>query len=185
MQIFDIIDPSHRELMQERELERSGSTSIPQRYEIRIRRKDGAVRWVEFTSGWIKYQGMPVRLGTAVDITDRKQGEEKLRLLASELSLTEERERRRMASYLHDVIGQTLGLCKIKLRGIQRSASPQGSNSGLQELLELIAQSINNTQTLTCDLCPPILYELSFGADRVRMTKSAYYGSIVRSAPEV
>ena len=78
--------------------------------------------------------------------------------------MTEERERRRMASYLHDVIGQTLAMCKLKIRSLQRSAVPDASEKALQELRELIEQSIHNTQSLTFELCPPILYELNLEA---------------------
>lgn len=163
-EIFDIIDPSDREMMRERELGRSGITSVPHRYEIKLVTKAGVVRWVDFTSGWITFQGMPLRLGTAFDITDRKQAEEKLRLLASELSLTEERERRRMAVYLHDVIGQTLAMCKIKIRSLQRSPSVADAEKSLNEARELVEQSIRDTQSLTFELCPPILYELRFEA---------------------
>lgn len=162
LRLADLVEPADWETMKKHELDGTGSTSAPHRYEVRVRRKDGSSRWADLSSGWIKFQGTPVRLATAVDITERKQAEEKLRLLASELSLTEERERRRMASYLHDVIGQTLALCKLKIRGLQRSGASPGS--ALQELRDLIDQSIHNTQSLTFELCPPILYELSFEA---------------------
>ena len=56
------------------------------------------------------------------DITQRKKTEqkllddqEKLRSLSNELLLTEEQERRRIATDLHDSIGQTLAISKIKL----------------------------------------------------------------------
>ena len=62
------------------------------------------------------------------DITDRKKAEEDIRTyqeqlqsLASELSLTEERERRRLATDLHDHIGQALAISKIKLGVLQKS----------------------------------------------------------------
>jgi len=76
--------------------------------------------------------------------------------------MTEERERRRMATYLHDVIGQTLALCKLKVRGIQKFDAVHAAEVHLDELRELIEQSIHQTQELTFELCPPILYELSF-----------------------
>jgi PAS domain S-box-containing protein len=159
--INDIVHASDRELVASHEIAPSGDPSTHQRYECRIVTKPGEVRWVDFASDRIDFQGMSVRLGTASDITERKLIEQKLRLLTSELSITEERERRRMASYLHDVIGQTLTLCKLKIRSIQRSTSSDSSERTLQELRELIEQSITNTQSLTFELCPPILYELN------------------------
>jgi len=64
---------------------------------------------------------MMQRSSTAIDITERKKTEkelranqEKLRLLASQMSLIEEKERRRIAIELHDSIGQSLALAKLK-----------------------------------------------------------------------
>jgi signal transduction histidine kinase len=119
---------------------------------------------VDFSAGWITFEGIRMQLGTATDIGERKHAEEKLRLLASELSLTEERERRRMAVYLHDVIGQSLAMCKIKIRTLQRSFSVPDAEMALKEARELVEQSIRDTQSLTFELCPPILYELRFEA---------------------
>jgi PAS domain S-box-containing protein len=42
-------------------------------------RKSGEERWVDFTAGMIDFEGQPSALGTAYDITERKQAEEALR----------------------------------------------------------------------------------------------------------
>jgi len=104
------------------------------------------------------------------DITDRKKAEEKLhayqeqlRSLASKLSLLQEQERRRIAIDLHDHISQTLALCKIKLGILQESASSNFTKP-LEEIRNLIEQSIQYTRSLTFELSPPILYELGFEA---------------------
>ncbi|MBI1804315.1 MAG: PAS domain S-box protein [Ignavibacteriae bacterium] len=162
MQLQNLIHPEYRERVREQEKTRSGTTAVPHRMEFKIVTKRGEERWIDYTWGWIRFQGAPATLGTAFDITERKLAEEKLRALTSELSLTEERERRRMATHLHDVIGQTLALCKIKVRSIQKSDALHAAEHHLQELRELIEQSILQTQELTFELCPPILYELSF-----------------------
>jgi signal transduction histidine kinase len=61
------------------------------------------------------------------EINERKRMEEKLaahqeglRSCVSELSLAEERERRRIAVHLHDQVGQTLALANIKLGELQK-----------------------------------------------------------------
>jgi signal transduction histidine kinase len=77
--------------------------------------------------------------------------------------LLEERERRRIANDLHDHIGQTLALSKIKLGELRESVSPSLVKP-LGEIHELIEQTIQYTRSLTFELSPPILYELGFEA---------------------
>jgi PAS domain S-box-containing protein len=57
-------------------------------YQYRIRRSDGAIRWVEGAARFIFAPGdQPVRVvGTVVDITDRKLAEQHQRLLINELN---------------------------------------------------------------------------------------------------
>jgi two-component system CheB/CheR fusion protein len=83
--------------------------------------------------------------------------QEKLRQMAFDASLAEERERRRIAADLHDRIGQALMLAQMKLQ----SLNPAGGRPiAVDEALDLLAQSIVDTRTLVFDLSPPILYEL-------------------------
>jgi len=109
--------------------------------------------------------------GAMTDITSLKLAEKKLiiyqeqlRSLASELSLAEERERRRIAGELHDHIGQTLAITKIKLGSLRESAVSPDLVKDLDEVRGLIEQTIHDTRSLTMELSPPILYELGFEA---------------------
>ncbi|MGD1043009.1 MAG: PAS domain S-box protein [Sedimentisphaerales bacterium] len=108
--------------------------------------------------------------GTAQDITKRKEAEAKLMLyqqqlrsLASELSLAEERLRRRIAAELHDHIAQNLAISKIKLESLTGDAEPDLVKS-LNEVNGLISQTIEATRSLTFEISPPVLYELGFEA---------------------
>lgn len=105
------------------------------------------------------------------DITEQKQAEkeirtyqDQLRSVASELSLTEERERRRLATDLHDHVGQILALAQIKLGAIRESASSTQLAEPMDEVRRLIEQTIQYTRSLTFELSPPILYDLGFEA---------------------
>lgn len=101
------------------------------------------------------------------EIHERKMAEarilayqEKLRALAAELSLTEQRERRRIAVELHDRIGQQLALCRIRL-GTLRGALGEAASAGiLEEVREALDVTIRDTRTLTFELSPPVLHEL-------------------------
>jgi signal transduction histidine kinase len=90
--------------------------------------------------------------------------QQRLRSLASELTLTEEYHRRKVASDLHDGIGQTLALVKIKLSKILNDNPAKDNSEQLKEILGLTEGVIQDTRNLTFQLSPPILYELGFKA---------------------
>jgi PAS domain S-box-containing protein len=105
--------------------------------------------------------------GTVEDITEQKKAEEtiqdyqeQLRYLASQLSLTEERERRRLATALHDTVGQILAVSTIKLGGLVESAPTPSIGGALKEVRGLVEQAIGCARSLTFELSLPILYEL-------------------------
>jgi PAS domain S-box-containing protein len=105
------------------------------------------------------------------DITGRKLAEEallerhaQLRELSSELLLAEERERRRLASQLHDSIGHALVLAKIKLEDVQASQLDSGQSQVLSETMSLLETIIEETRSLTFEISPPILHELGLAA---------------------
>jgi signal transduction histidine kinase len=105
------------------------------------------------------------------DITDLKQAErqvmasqEALRTLASELSSAEERERRRIASDLHDRLGQALAVLRMKFGTLTAVSDENESAKLIAEIRDLLEQAVEDTSTLTFELSPPILYELGVEA---------------------
>lgn len=83
--------------------------------------------------------------------------------MTSELTLAEERERRKIATGIHDCIGQTLTVAKMKvdLLGLKLS-QPVVSESGNEALAisSMLEQAINDTRHFTFRLSPPVLHEL-------------------------
>jgi PAS domain S-box-containing protein len=142
-------------------------------FEAQFRRKDGGLIWVSITARSIRDEGGALLRyeGTIEDITERKRAEieiqkhrEQLRLLASELSLTEERQRRRLATDLHDSIGQTLAMCKLRLDELQSQAPSAVLASDLGNISTLLDRAIQGARSLTFELSPPVLYELGIEA---------------------
>jgi signal transduction histidine kinase len=88
--------------------------------------------------------------------------QEQLRSLASELSLAEERERRRIAMYLHDNTCQNLVAAKIKLEKLKRAQTPDNHYRSLNEVVELLEQAVQDTRSLSFEISPPMLHELGF-----------------------
>lgn len=92
------------------------------------------------------------------------QHQNQLRRLASQLALAEERERRKIATGLHDQIGQCLAVAKIKLLSHRDAAASPDSRGLMDEILELLDQALGAARSLTFDLSPPTLYELGLEA---------------------
>ena len=105
-----------------------------------------------------------------LEIDERKRAEEEIRVsqkqlraLASELSLAEERERRRVATELHDDIVQPLVLSSLRLGELGELASDTGFAEKVDEIRAFIEQTIERTRSLTVQLSPPLLDELGLG----------------------
>jgi len=118
------------------------------------------------------------------EVSERKKAEEKLltyqkqlRSSASELSLAEERLRRKIATDVHDHISQNLAISKLKIESLTQSATSPELARELEEIRDLIAQVVESTRSLTFELSPPVLYELGFEAAvewLVRQTRKQY-----------
>ncbi|MBK1702700.1 hypothetical protein CKO22_17900 [Thiococcus pfennigii] len=145
--------------------------------EFRGLRHDGEWRWVKSHGRpwWApdgEYMGL---VGATFDITDRKQAElalqeshahlrehaDALARLASQLVLTEQRERERFGQILHDRMQQDLLAVKFKLHAILRD-SAEDHRQPLSDAIALVDRSINTSRTLHADLSPAFLREGSF-----------------------
>jgi len=125
-------------------------------------RKDNPARLVAAIERELREASERRKRRIAEDQVHRYEG--RLRSMASELSLAEERQRRILATDLHDGIGQYLVLAQIKLGGLQKLADSTPMSAQLAEVRDLIDQAIRDARTLTTQLSPPILYDLGLEA---------------------
>lgn len=77
--------------------------------------------------------------------------------LALELSMAEERERRRIATDLHDTLGQDLTLARIKMGVLSKSPLTEDQSSAIGDVRTLLENAINRVRRLTRLICPPIM----------------------------
>ena len=76
----EFIYPDDSAMVANRYLRRIKGDTLPQKYDFRVTRKDGAIRWAELNAVLISWNNRPAVLCFMSDITDRKKAEEALRI---------------------------------------------------------------------------------------------------------
>jgi PAS domain S-box-containing protein len=103
---------------------------------------------------------------TMKDITKRKKRENDEKAfqqkIRNEIASAEERERRRIAQDIHDNLGQTLAIAKMKIQKVDANLKSGSSKpiTDIKEIAHMLDQMIGQTRTLTFDLYPPMLDDL-------------------------
>lgn len=86
-----------------------------------------------------------------------------LRSLAWQITSTEERARREIATMLHDRVGQALASARVNLHLASGFDLPAHARELLEDTGGLLRQAIRDTRVLIFDISPPILYEVGLG----------------------
>ncbi len=127
-----------------------------------------------------------------VDISDRKQAEqqlqqlaaeseerviertnelrcshERLRALASELTLAEQRERRKLATDLHDYLAQLVVASRISLSQTISRSRDQAISTALAKIDQMLDQALTYTRSLVAELSPHVLYQFGLSKSLV------------------
>ncbi|MEX0653105.1 MAG: PAS domain S-box protein [Phycisphaeraceae bacterium] len=165
--------------------------------EYRVRREAGGYRWVH-SVGRAQLQSDKTQphtrfVGVLLDTTERKLAEQRLQQLndtleqrvtertaearqradqlqrlAAELTDTEQRERRRLAQWLHDDLQQILVAAKMRLTPLRET----GEARAVDEAEQLLAQAIETSRSLTIELAPPVLYDLDLNTAMAWLARS-------------
>jgi PAS domain S-box-containing protein len=114
----------------------------------------------------------------SLEITDLKRAESELvranallevranqlRALAGELTMAEQRERKRVSKVLHDGLQQNLASVRLQLAGLVGRQDAAPLMRELNEIDKVIAESIAMSRSLIADLSPPVLHDRGLGA---------------------
>jgi PAS domain S-box-containing protein len=91
------------------------------------------------------------------------ESEDSLRRLSVHLLRTQDEERRRIGRDLHDSLGQSLSVLKMKLDSLAGSNRPRGSaaiNKSISDCANLAEECIKEVRTISYLLFPPMLEEM-------------------------
>ncbi len=169
MTVVDIRPPEEKARLQEEVRDLEGY-HVSGRW--KILRKSGAIAVVEIFSHDMPFAERPARVVSAQDVTERVDGEEKLRrsydelrALSARLETVREEESTRIAREVHDEVGQALTAIKMDVAGIERSlAAAGGAPVAVAERLAAIGRLLDDAmdavQRISTALRPGVLDEL-------------------------
>ena len=123
--------------------------------EYRLRRHDREYRWLLGTAvpRFNRDGSFAGYIGSCIDITERKRGEEALASVSRRLIEAQEQERARIARELHDDIVQRLALIAVELKKLQQELSnPPKIRSRIGELHNQTSAIATDIQTLSHEL---------------------------------
>ena len=110
-------------------------------------------------------------LGMVTDVTDSQHAKEqilnyqqRLKNLASELTITEEKIRKQIADDLHDNVGQILFSARMQLEGMSSQEKNQDRKTRMKDLSIELLKAIQATRSAIFDLSPPQLSEIGLFA---------------------
>ncbi|MCE9614030.1 MAG: response regulator [Lentisphaerae bacterium] len=145
-------------------IERTVGEGAPYECEYRVRMLNGTDRWILGRGDVVeRREGKPVRaVGISQDITARKEAEEALQQrsrqladLATQITLVEHRERRRLADYLHDHLQQLLVGARMQVHALAFEQELHGRNA-LDKISKALTEAIEAARSMSLDIAPPI-----------------------------
>jgi len=111
-----------------------------------------------------------------------EQSEGRLRHLATELNLAEQRERKRLATELHDYLAQLLVLSRMTLTQVRRTGLSAQSEALVTQTEDTLGMALTYCRTLMAELSPPVLRQQ--GVDcRSHMVGGGYETTCVSRDP--
>jgi PAS domain S-box-containing protein len=113
---FDHIHPDSLELVKSRTEARLRGETPPTRYEVKIIRKDGSIRYIETTTSVIDWEGSPAVLTINRDVTEIRSHEAKLEaLLGHAAAMSQAETMEEIANITYDTVYQTIGFNRLSV----------------------------------------------------------------------
>ncbi|RJP87114.1 MAG: PAS domain-containing sensor histidine kinase [Desulfobacteraceae bacterium] len=147
----------------------SGDSMLPG-FACQIKTKNNEEKWIYLNANIIGHDHQPQKVNVILtDINQLKETESKLleyqaklKRLAIQLSMSEENQRRHLASQLHNGVTQELFVMHLRLKKLEKYFSDEEHLEEIKRIQQDLLKTIKETRTVTFDLSPPILFDLGF-----------------------
>ncbi len=136
-------------------------------FEMLFKYKNGSSFIANIHMSLLNLENDQILLTVIQNISERKKAETRLldyqrqlRSLASQLILTENQERQRIANELHDRIGQSLAFTMLQLGNLRNQCVGTNENCrNVDEISRLVSEIIQETRSLIFDIGTPIFHK--------------------------
>lgn len=165
---FDLIYKDDLAFFRKSIEQRVSKEAVNSTFYCRAVHKDGHLPWFEFSASMVFVDGkINYILTSARDITEwmiAKQEiqdyQSSLQRLTTELTMVEEKQKKAIASNIHDHLSQSLVISKMRINVLKKNPVLSIINEDLKFIETHISDALENSRKITYELSPPALYQL-------------------------
>jgi len=145
--ITDYVHPHDRDMVLTKHRKRIEGEEFEARYQLRVVNKNGDIRWVEINAATTEWDNQLATLNLLLDITERKEAEDKIRFLSFYDQLTGLYNRTFMEVELHQLDNKRqmpISIIMADLNGLKLANDTYGDAVG-DEMLKCVADILRNS----------------------------------------
>jgi PAS domain S-box-containing protein len=166
--VFSIVHKDDISSLKEAMKKKVFSGEVIEAYTFRIRHKEGHFVWLEFLLSPV-YVAHKISyfVTSARDVTEwmlaKQEIEEyqtSLQKLTTEITLIEEKQKKEIASNIHDHLSQSLVISKMRINELKKNPQLKLIDEDLKFIEMHISEALENSRKITYELSPPVLYQL-------------------------
>ena len=166
--VFSVVHPDDILPLKDAMLQKVFSSLSNKTYDFRIRHKEGHYIWLEFLSSPVfENNEISYFVTSARDISQsviaRQEIQEyqtSLQKMTTEMTLIEEKQKKEIASNIHDHLSQSLVISKMKVDELKKRSDLKTIDEDLMFIEKNISEALVNSRKITYELSPPVLYQL-------------------------
>jgi PAS domain S-box-containing protein len=167
-QVFNIVHPEDVQALKDAMKQGVLGKKDVAAYTFRVRHKEGHFVWLEFlTVPVFKGEEISYYVTSTRDITQWVLAKQKiqeyqksLQKLTTEITLVEEKQKKEIATNIHDQLSQCLIISKMKINELKKNPQLKIVNDDLKFIETHISEALENSRKITYELSPPVLYQL-------------------------
>ncbi|ARV15969.1 hypothetical protein BTO07_12800 [Polaribacter sp. SA4-12] len=166
-QIFDLVHKDDIQSLVDA-MEQRITNGVEDAATFRVRHKQGHYIWLESLSSPVyKDNEISYFVTSSRDVTEWvlarleiQKYQTSLQQMTTEMTLIEEKQKKEIASNIHDHLSQSLVISKMKINEMKKKSELKIINEDLKFIESHISEALENSRKITYELSPPVLYQL-------------------------